>query len=173
MPGSKKDIKDTYPIPVYNFQVSLFNSGILGIPGLKLGQGDPISLGFTEVNGLNMEREHVVYKHGFSFLTGYDIIKAQPKTVTVTLKRGIVKDQDQLAKWYAPGFNLLDSLFGNQKKDIMIVLCDEEGVPLVSWKLRAAIPIKLEAPGFNASSNEVAIETLEVVGASLTVEYHK
>lgn len=164
-------IQNEYPLPVYNFKVTLFDSGILGIPGVDTSGGDPITLGFSQVTGLNLEREHVVYKHGFSFLTGFDVIPAQPKVVTVTLKRGMVKGQKQLLDWYKPGFNFLAALFGNKKKDIKIDLCDQAGVPVVTWTLRGAVPVKLEAPSFDATSNEVAIETLEVVGASLAVEY--
>jgi phage tail-like protein len=58
------------------------------------------------------------------------------------------------------------------KRDIIIDLCDEKGLPVVRWKLKKALPIKLEAPMLDASSNDVAIISMELIVADLETDYH-
>ncbi len=53
-----------------------------------------------------------------------------------------------------------------------VTLCDEQGQPVVSWRVGKAIPVKLEAPTFDAGANEVAVESLEVLGRNISVEHH-
>ena len=59
-----------------------------------------------------------------------------------------------------------------EKEDVTIDLCDESGNPVISWVIRNAFPTKLDAPGFDANTNEVAIETLELRGSEITITYH-
>ena len=49
------------------------------------------------------------------------------------------------------------------KKDIYVRLCDEQGNAVISWKVFNAFPVKLEAPSFTASSNDVESERMEVM----------
>ena len=48
-------------------------------------------------------------------------------------------------------------------------LLNENGEPTVSWTVQDAFPKKLDAPSFNASSNEVAIENLELMASNLII----
>jgi len=56
------------------------------------------------------------------------------------------------------------------KKDIVVRLCDENGTAVVSWKVLNAFPTKLDAPTFTASSNDVAIESMELMADGVSVE---
>jgi phage tail-like protein len=56
------------------------------------------------------------------------------------------------------------------KKDIYVRLCDETGAAVVSWKVINAFPTKLDAPTFTASSNDVAIESLDLMADGIVVE---
>lgn len=141
----KQQIATAYPLPVYNYKVTVGNE----------------VLSFSEVSGLNADYEKVIYKDGFSYINGPNIIRAQPKEISITMKRGIVSGKKELYQWLNDG----------SKKDITIDLCDPTGNALVRWKVRKALPLKLDAPAFNASSNEVAIEQLELVAQDLTIEY--
>lgn len=142
---NEQQIATSYPLPVYNYRVHI----------------DSQAMAFSEVSGLNAEYERVIYKDGFSYLNGPNIIRAQQKELSITLKRGIVQAKDELNKWMNSG----------SRKDITIDLCDPQGVALVSWKVRNALPLKLNAPSFNAAGNEVAIEQLELIAMDLTIEY--
>ena len=153
MATSKLDIISTCPVPAYNYRVTI---------GAQ-------TLAFSEISGLNMEYEKAVYRDGFSFLMGYHIIRGQQQEVTVSMKRGIVKGDDALHEWI--DFNFLERLFSTYKKDILVDLCDENGAVLIRWKIKTAIPMKLEGPSFSAESNEVAMESLEIVAQGLSIEY--
>jgi phage tail-like protein len=56
------------------------------------------------------------------------------------------------------------------KKDIYVRLCDETGAAVVSWKVTNAFPTKLDAPSFTASSNDVAVESMELMADRVSVE---
>ena len=49
-------------------------------------------------------------------------------------------------------------------------LCDENGDPVISWKVANAFPTKLEAPTFDANSNDAAVESMELTADSVTME---
>src|SRR6476469_1835253 len=75
MAVTKDDIKARYPLPIYNYRVTLGS----------------LSLGVSEISGLNIEYEPVTYKHGLSFVMGAKIIPGMRQPVKLTMKRGIVK----------------------------------------------------------------------------------
>lgn len=147
MAETKDYQKSSYPIPVYNFRVSI--------------DGTPMS--FSEVSGINLEYETVTYRHGLSFWEGEGIKKYYyDKYVTVTLKKGTIKGINFLHDW----------LKDKQVRTVQVSLCDELGQPVVSWRIAKALPVKLEAPTFDASTNEVSIESLEVMAAGIFIEHH-
>ncbi|MCG8421904.1 MAG: phage tail protein [Proteobacteria bacterium] len=145
MAQSKEYQRSHYPLMVYNFRVTVGGT----------------TMGFSEVSGLNREYETVTYKHGFSYWEGEEITKYRyDKYVSVTLKRGTVKGVSDLYDW----------LEGKDKRVVEVNLCDEQGTPIVRWHIAKAIPIKLEAPTFDANSNDVSIETLELMAAGISLK---
>lgn len=152
MAVTKNTIKTSYPLPIYNYRVTVGNK----------------TLGFSEVSGLSIEYEPVTYKHGLSFVMGVKIIPGMRQPARLTLKRGIVKDSNFLVSWLKSAYN---DPFSNPKKDVVIDLCDEEGKAVVRWTVVNALPTKLDIPTFDANSNDVAIETLELVAHEIKVDY--
>ena len=57
-----------------------------------------------------------------------------------------------------------------QKKDIYVRLLDEAGDAVISWKVFNAFPTKLDAPSFDANSNDVAVESMELMADRVTIE---
>ena len=51
-----------------------------------------------------------------------------------------------------------------------LVLCDEEGNAVVSWQVINAFPTKLDAPTFDANSNDVAIESMELLADDVLID---
>lgn len=143
----KKIIIDSYPLPVYNYQVIINGNEVMS---------------FSEISGLEIEREHVLYRHGFSWIVGGHLIRAQRKPINVSLRRGIVRHRSYLYDWMKSG----------TKKDIRIELCDEEGMPVVSWEVSRALPLKLDAPSFGANTNDVAIESLDLIAHDLRIKHN-
>ena len=136
-----------YPLVAYNFRVTV---------------GDAV-MGFSEVSGLTREYQTLVYKHGLSYWEGEEITKFRyDKYVQVTLKKGVVAGATALAQW-------LESL---DKKSLSVSLCDETGKAVVTWQIKKALLVKLEAPSLQASGNDAAIESLTLMAAGISVEHH-
>lgn len=154
---NKADIKSSYPLPVYNYRVTI-------------SDGDDVStISFAEVTGLSMEYEPITYKHGFSFAMGASILPGMQQQVQLTLRKGIVQGNNYLYNWIHNCHH--QPFFKKDKRDVLIDLCDEAGEPMVRWKVQRAMPVKLDAPGFDANSSEVAIDSMNLVAHGLTVEY--
>lgn len=144
-----KTMAATYPIPTYRFTVSVGNE----------------QMAFSSVSGLEQAVEKIEYKDGMG---GSFLMPGQSQTLEITLKRGMVPKNSQLYDWMASV-----SLNRVEKKDISISLTDESGTALlVTWNVSNAFPIKLSAPSFDATSNEVAFEELNLVADRLTVKFH-
>ncbi|MEL6562352.1 MAG: phage tail protein, partial [Bacteroidota bacterium] len=131
MATDKATIVQDYPLPVYNYMVII-------------GENEVVS--FSEVSGLMIDYDHLHYRHGMSWMTGDHLIRTQRKPINVTLRRGISQNRKYLFEW----------LQSADKRNIRIDLCNELLEPLVSWEVSKALPIKMDAPAFNASSSEVA-----------------
>ena len=150
---TKDQIRATYPLPVYNYRVEI----------------DSAPVAFSEVSGLSLAYETHTYAE--SSLDGKGVIRrhmpGQLKAANITLKKGVVSGLS-----VGILFDWINSIQLNrvQKKDIHVRLCDENGSAVVSWLAKNAFPIKLDAPTFTASSNEVAIESMELMADSVMVE---
>ncbi len=142
----KEYIASNYPLPVYSYRVVIDGSE---------------TMAFSEVSGLEIEHDHILYRHGFSWLMGDHLIRGQRKPINVTLQRGMVKQRKYLYDW----------LRSENKKDIRIELCDTSGEAIISWEVFRALPYKLNAPSFNASNNDVAIESLELIAHDLKITH--
>jgi len=154
MAVTKDDIKNTYPLPVYNYRVEI----------------DGNALGFSEVSGLTMQTETTTYKESpiAGGAPGPKVMHmpSQSMPAHVTLKRGVVPTGSvtTLYDWFnARQTNQID------KKDVVIRLCDESGNPVISWTIVNAFPTKLDAPTFDAGSDDVALETMELMGDNITL----
>jgi phage tail-like protein len=52
---------------------------------------------------------------------------------------------------------------------ISVRLLDPQEQPVVIWNFRNAFPVKWTGPVFNALSNDVAMETLEIAHSGFTI----
>lgn len=155
MATSVNTIKTDYPLPVYNYRVEIGSEAVA----------------FTEVSGLSIAYESSIYKESptASGAAGPRtlVMPAQRTPPTITLKKGIVR-----AASIKSLFNWIKTVQINQieKKDVFIRLCDEKGAAVISWKVTNAFPVKLDAPTFDAKSNDAAIESMELKADSITLE---
>ena len=135
------------PLPSYSFQATVG------------GQ----SVGFSEVSGLAVERDTVTYSHGLSHWEGDALITyPSKKHRQISLKRGVVAGDGSFFGW------LVGSDAEPRPMDVSLV--DSSGAPKVIWRIKEAIPIRLTGPTMSASSNEVAIDQLDVMVAGVSVE---
>ena len=110
---------------------------------------------FRECTGISVEVETKEYMEGGS----NEFVHKLPTRVkypNVVLKRGVTHEE-ALLKWF------FDSRATPQRKDMTITLLGP-GTKLVrTWAFLNAYPVKWTGPNLNASSNQVAVETLEIV----------
>lgn len=155
MPTSTQDIRTEYPLPVYNYRVEI----------------GPDAVAFSEVSGLNIAYETTTFKEspvaGGAPGPRVMYMPAQATMTKLTLKKGVVRKVSirTLYDWIKTV-----SINQIEKRDIFIRLCDEQGAPVISWKVGNAFPVKLDAPSFDAKSNDAAIETMELVADYVTIE---
>ncbi|KYC43634.1 phage tail protein [Scytonema hofmannii PCC 7110] len=111
--------------------------------------------GFQECSGLDVTTDPVEYRVGTDpnhvrKLTGLN------KFSPVMLKRGIT-DSQELWQWQQS-----TAAGRTQRRNVSIVLVDESGTEKMRWNLLRAWASKWTGPTFNATSNEVAVEQLEI-----------
>lgn len=143
----------TGPLPAFNFTIVLVDTsstlGVLaGVAGAVLG-------GFSECTGLDSSIEAEEYREG-----GVNDrtlrFPGRASSSNITLRHGAGLGED-LWNWHN-GF-----LQGKGKRrDGLITLQNELGLPVKVWKFSRGLPIKWIGPTFNARQSEVAIEALEI-----------
>jgi phage tail-like protein len=152
---SKDEIKTAYPLPVYNYKVEIGSD----------------AAAFSEVSGLSIGYETTTYKESpvESGSPGPRVMHmpTQATATNITLKKGMVR-----GKSVATFYSWINSIQINQidKKDIYVRLLDESGDPVISWKVTNAFPTKLDAPTFDANSNDAAIESMELMADGIFIE---
>ena len=157
MASTQADIKANYPLPVYNYKVDIGKD----------------TIAFSEVSGLNIAYETTVYKESNTesgkISPRVFRMPAQATNTTLTLKKGLVPAKSQAAL-----YDWINSIRINQviKKDIVISLCDETGKAVVTWSVSNAFPTKLDVPTFDANSNDVAIESMELMADDVVINYN-
>ncbi len=137
------------PFTVFNFRVEL----------------DGIAAGFfAEVSGLDSETEVIDYRTGDSKVNSALRLPGLTKYPNIVLKRGISRDLS-LWQWRK---TVVDGR--TERKNGLIVLLDESRNDVLRWSFRNGWPVKWEGPDLDASSNEVAIETIEIAHEGLELE---
>ncbi|MCH5258813.1 MAG: phage tail protein [Lachnospiraceae bacterium] len=135
-----------YPYGKFRYKVE--------IDGLEAG-------GFSEVTGFDASIDVIEYREGDMVQTPLKI-PGLKKYGNITLKQGLTTST-VLYDWIIAGVN-----GAVERKTITITLLDEEETPAASWQVINAWPTKYTAPDFNATSSEVAIDTLEIAHEGMT-----
>jgi phage tail-like protein len=135
------------PLPVFCFHVQL------------PGYGNEAF--FKSVSGLRYETEIVPVKEGGQNLTTYQLV-GSVKWSNIILKQGFTKDSGLLKwrkEWTEPR--------GGKRLDGTITQLNTALQPRASWTFKRGWPVKWEISEFDASKNELAIETLEIAHEGL------
>jgi len=114
--------------------------------------------GFSEVTIPNITITPVDYREG-------------NEITTVRKLPGLVKHENVVLKWGITSSTALyewlklveDSKISEARRNVAIILMDEEGNDASRWEFTNAWPTKYDAPDLKATGDEVAIESLEIV----------
>ena len=134
------DRKPKDPFQGFNFRVE--------IDGIQYA-------GFREVAGIDFDQTPAEYRDGTDPLHVRKL-PALNKYSNITLKRGISDDKN-IWDWRK---KCIDGKV--ERKNGSIILCDNAGEEKVRWEFHEGWPTKLTITGFNATSNDVAIEELTI-----------
>lgn len=125
---------------------------------------DATNLAFSEVSGLTVETEMIEYRHSNSPKFNKIKMPGMQKDSNLTFKKGTFKSDNSFYDWW----NTVQ-LNTIERRSITIKLLNEEGEPVVTWKVEEAWPIKVQSTDLKSDGNEVAIETLEIVHEGLKI----
>jgi len=129
------------PYRGFNFRVELDNTAVAS---------------FRECSGLSMTTDAVDYREGTDIPLSVRKLTAIRKFVNIVLKVGITQNKD-LWNWYK---NILNGIA--DRRNGAIVLQDEEHNDVLRWQFENGWICKWEGPSMNATSNDVAIESIEI-----------
>ena len=147
MADTPQEQRKRYPLAAYNFRVTV----------------DGVQMRFAKVSGLAREHKFVTYRHGLSYLQGEDVRSYYLQTYApITLEQGVVAESATLSAWLQG--------FVTKPSSMEISLCDEQGAPIVAWSVAKAVPVKLSAPTFDAATNQVAVDTIEVQVTGVSIK---
>ena len=116
--------------------------------------------GFRECSGLETTQDLVEYREGNEARTPRKL-PGLTKYANVVLKRGITDDKE-LWEWRK---TVIDGKV--VRKNGSLILLDDTGAEKLRWNFREGWPTKWTGPSFNATANEVAIESLEIAHEGL------
>ena len=136
-----------YPPPAFQFKVAI------------AGSSAEDDAAFSEVSGLDAEVEVEEVREGGENAYTHRL-PGRVKYGNLVLKRGILVSGSRFAHWCR---QVLEPGAARQVlcQDLNIFLLDDRGAPLLTWHCTRAWPVKWSVGPFNASQNEVAVETME------------
>jgi phage tail-like protein len=144
--AQKAQRQDSLPASLFSVEIGGLTTGV-----------------FRAVGGLKAETEVIEFKEGGDA----GAIRKLPgitRYANIRLTRGFTGDRT-LYDWFT---NLQKT--NPAKVDGRIVMFDHHGKPVVAWTFKNGFPVKWEGPDFDASSNEVAIESIEIAHEGLVID---
>lgn len=147
MAGEKQD--NNWPLPKFYFMVDW---------------GSTTNIPFQEVSGLEIEAEPLEYRHGNSKVFSKINMPGMVKNNKVSMKKGVFVNDNSFWDWYNKiKMNVIE------RQNVVIKLLDEGGNPTMTWTLNNAWPTKISSTDLKSESNEVAIESIEIMHEGLTI----
>ena len=131
----------------------------------RLEIGGFVRAGFRECSGLDTSQDPIEYREGDEKPLTARKLTGLNKYSNVTLKWGLTADAGDQELW---DWRERAKTGDVDRQDVSIVLNDDHGEEVWRWNLSHAWPTKWTGPSFNATGNEVAIETLEIAHEDLS-----
>jgi phage tail-like protein len=149
------------PLPAFRYLVLLRDSA--GLLDTKANIGAALAAlggGFTECSGIEIATEVLDYTEGGQnkFVRR---LPTRTKPADIVLKRGLLIATD-LWVWIR---KVSDGIY--QRKDGIIVLLTNGGIPAQAWMFRQGLPLKWSGPTLQAAQSGVATETLTIAHEGL------
>lgn len=134
----------TDPFRGFNFRIELDNTPSGAVAG------------FREATGLSFSTDPVEYREGPDPELHVRKLMGLRKYANITLKRGMTRNPE-LWNWYRAIVRGEDD-----RRSGAIVLRDEHQHDVMRWEFVSGWICKWEGPALNATTNEIALETVEI-----------
>lgn len=121
-------------------------------------------MAFSEVSGLTTDGDSVDYREGTDSTNLVRKLSGLRKVTNLVFKRGYTQDATHWA-WYQRIANGVDD-----RRDGSVILMNEAHRDVMRWNFEKAWINKIEGPALNATGNQVAIESMELVHEGLSLE---
>jgi phage tail-like protein len=120
--------------------------------------------GFSEAELPEGRIEAVAYREGSDKTSAARLLPGRVSYSPLVLRRGFAGDAALFQWWRAVAQGTLD------RRNVSVILLDEQRQEVARWNLRRAWPAKWEGPALNALGNDVAIETLELAHEGIELD---
>ncbi|MDE1460666.1 phage tail protein [Spartinivicinus poritis] len=137
-----------WPLPKFYFEV----------------KWDSDVMSFQEVSGLDVEAQPIEYRAGDSPVHSVVNMPGLKKYGNITMKKGVFIKDNKFWDW----FNQI-KLNTIKRIPLTISLLDESGSPTMVWTVKDAWPTKISGTDLKAEGNEVAVESIEIAHAGITI----
>jgi phage tail-like protein len=119
---------------------------------------------FQSVSGLSVEYDYENFKEGGENRFEHKL-PVRTRYADMVLKRGMVTGSE-LISWFNKAFR--DREFN--PANVNVILMNEKGEPLRTWKISHAIPKKWIISDLNSMENSIVIETMELSYRYFTIQ---
>lgn len=119
------------------------------------------SAGFMECSGLDTSQDVISYREGNEGPTARKLAGLNQYSA-ITLRRGIT-DNAELWDWRQKAMS-----GAVERKSGSIVQLDDTGVEKLRWNFREGWPSRWTGATYNATSQDVSVETLEITHEGIT-----
>ncbi len=120
--------------------------------------------GFSECTIPDSSQDPIEYREGNEVFTVRKI-PGLIKYGNLTLKWGITDDSMELYNWRK---QVEECKMKECRRNVAVVLLDDEGSAKARWEFFLAWPTKYDSPDLKADGNDVAVETLEIAHEGMT-----
>jgi phage tail-like protein len=148
-----------FPLPGWRYVVLLRDSASMA----RATAGSALAAaggGFTDCSGLEVSTEIFEYMEGGQNAFTHKL-PSRTKPADIVLKRGLLVATD-LWEWIR---QVTDGTY--QRRDGMIVLLAQTGVPAQAWLFHRGLPLKWTGPTLSSTQNGVATESLAIAHEGL------
>ena len=128
------------------------------------GNSQPNEASFQSASGLSVEYDTEEYKEGGENRFTHKL-PVRTKYTDLVLKRGMLTGSGVVG-WFFDAFR--DRVF--TPKGVNVILMNEGGQPLRTWKVAHAVPKKWTVSDLNANENSIVVESLELTYRFFTVQ---
>ena len=135
-----------YPFKIYNYRLEIDSIDVAA---------------FSEVSGFDASVDVIEYREGTEPINSPRKMPGLTKYGNVTLKWGMSESMS-FYEWVSGISNGTKSAAEDRVQDVTIYLQDDQHNDIASWTLVNAWPSKYTAPEINASSSEIALESVEL-----------